>query len=331
MNEDEVILHIDENCRKLILNISELIYYQSKINHIERGQIELFEDETKWDGKEILKSIDELRQDINKTRNENSVKLFRELGIESYFYDLLILEHLSLFACLFKYCYIEEHNDRASVNFLSLLLLSLHKNMISMKMNLEMGFNQQANLIFRNYIELSELSLAFLIDDEIYSSYTEDEDNNSANLKKWLKIKPGKVHAIINTAFEKISDLKGYGEILHELRNNLYKKASDFTHGAAWTILSESMAYDGTNEESNFQITGSINNNIKNTFYEILIYSKLFLFSFIVLLVNNRKITFEKFGDDGKDHLFVKLITDELSKITIENYKKFKDENKTNL
>jgi len=331
MSEEEIISNIDEICRQLISRLSKLVYYQSKINHFEKGQIDFFDDESKWDGVEILKSIDELRQDITKTRKENTEKLFRELGIESYFYDLLILEHLSLFVCLFKYCYIEDHNDKAAVNFLSLLLLSLHKNMISMKMNLEMGFNQQANLIFRNYIELSELALAFLIDDEIYSSYTSDKDNHSAQLKKWLKTKPGKVHASINTEFEKISDLKGYGELLNELRNNLYKKASDFTHGAAWTILSESVDFDGTNEESCFQITGSINNNIKNTFYEILIYSKSFLFSFIVLLVRNRKITFEKFGDDGKDHLFVKLITDELSKMAVENYRKFKDENKTNL
>lgn len=331
MTEEEIISAIDENCQKLMSGLSKLVYYQSKINHIERGQIDLFDDETKWDGEEILKSIDELRQDVIKTKKQNSAELLKKMNIESYFYDLLILEHLSLFACLFKYCYVEEHNDRAAVNFLSLLLLSLHKNMISMKMNLEMGFNQQANLIFRNYIELSELSLAFLIDDEIYSSYTEDEDDSSTHLKKWLKTKPGKIHAIINTEFEKISDLKGYGEILHELRNNLYKKASDFTHGAAWTILSESMAFDGTNEESCFQITGSINNNIKNTFYEILIYSKSFLFSFIVLLVRNRKITFDKFGDYGKDHFFVKLITDELYKMTVDDYRKFKEENKTNL
>jgi hypothetical protein len=324
MTEEDIISDIDEDCRKLILNISKLVYYQSKINHLERGQIDLFADETKWDGEEILKSIDELRQDIIKTKKKNSAELFKKLNIESYFYDLLILEHLSLFACLFKYCYVEGHNDRAAVNFLSLLLLSLHKNMISMKINLEMGFNQQANLIFRNYIELSELALAFLIDDEIYSSYTEDKDNNSAQLKKWLKTKPGKIHAIINTEFEKMSDFKDYGEVLHELRNNLYKKGSDFTHGAAWTIFNESIAFDGINEESNFQIIGSINNNIKNTFYEILIYSKSFLFSFIVLLVRNRKITFEKFGDDGKDHLFVKLITDELYKMTVDDYRELK-------
>jgi hypothetical protein len=331
MTEEELILSINENCKKLISEISKLVYYQSKINHFERGQIDLFDDETKWDGEEILKSIDELRQDVIKTKKQNSAELFKKLNIESYFLDLLVLEHLSLFTCLFKYCYIEEHNDKAAVNFLSLLLLSLHKNMISMKMNLEMGFNQQANLIFRNYIELSELALAFLIDDEIYSSYTEDNDNNSAQLKKWLKTKPGKIHAIIDTEFEKISDLKGYGEVLNEIRNKLYKKASDFTHGAAWTIVSEAFAFDETNEESCFQITGSINNNIINTFYEILIYSKSFLFSFIILLVRNRKITFEKFGDYGKDHIFLKLITDELCKIAADNYRKFNDENKTNL
>lgn len=331
MTEEELISTIDENCRKLILNISKMVYFQSKLNHFEKGQIDLFDEETKWDGEEILKSIDELRQDITKTRKENSDKLFIELGIESYFYDLLILEHLSLFACLFEYCYVEELNDKAAVNFLSILLLSLHKDLISMKMNLEMGFNQQANLIFRNYIELSELALAFLIDDEVYSSYTEDEGNNSTNLKKWLKTKPKKIHSIINSEFEKISELKGYSELLNELRNSLYKKTSDFTHGAVWTVYSESMGFDGTNEELNFQITGSINNNVKNTFFEILIYSKSFLFSFIVLLVRNRKITFEKFGDDGKDHIFLKLITDELNKITIADYKKFKEDNKTNL
>lgn len=322
---------MDENCRKIISGLSKIVYYQSKLNHLKRGQIDLFCDETKWDGEELLKSIDELRQDVTDTKKENAAELFRSLGIESYFYDLLILEHLSLFACLFKYCYVEEHNDKAAVNFLSLLLLSLHKNMISMKINLEMGFNQQTNLIFRNYIELSELALAFLIDDKIYSSYTEDKDNNSAKLKKWLKTKPGKIHEIIITEFEKISDLKGYGEILHELRNNLYKKGSDFTHGAAWTILSESITFDEINEEPSFKITGLINNDIKNTFYEILIYSKSFLFSFIVLLVHNRKITFEKFRDDGIDHLFVKLITDELSKMAVNNYRKFREENKTNL
>jgi len=331
MNEEELISSIDKNCRKLISGLSKLVYYQSKINHFERGQIDLFDDETKWDGEEILKSIDELRQDVIKTKKENSAELFKKLNIESCFYDLLILEHMSLFACLFKYCYVEEHNDRAAVNFLSLLLLSLHKNMISMKMNLEMGFNQQTNLIFRNYIELSELALAFLIDDKIYSSYTNDNNTHSAQLKRWLKTKPSTVHSIIKKEFEGIPELGEFGEILNELRNGLYNKTSDFTHGAAWTILSESMAFDGTNEESCFQITGSINNNIKNTFYEILIYSKSFLFSFIILLVRNQKITFEKFGNDGKDHLFVKLITDELCKMAVEDYRKFKEENKINL
>ena len=331
MTEEEIISNIDETCRKLILGLSKQVYYQSKLSHVEKGQIDLFDDKTKWDGEEIVKSIVELRQVITKTREENTGKLFREFGIESYFYDLLILEHLSLFVCLFKYCYVEEHNDKAAVNFLSLLLLSLHKDMISMKMNLEMGFNQQANLIFRNYIELSELALALLIDDEVYSNYKEDENDNSTQLKKWLKTKPKKIHSIINAEFEKISELKEYGELLNELRNNLYKKTSDFTHGAAWTIFTESTGFDGTNGETNFQITGSININIKNTFYEILIYSKTFLFSFIMLLVRNRKITFEKFGDDGKDHIFLKLITDELCKMTVENYKKFKDENKPNI
>ena len=85
MTEEELISTIDENCRKLILNISKMVYFQSKLNHFEKGQIDLFDEETKWDGEEILKSIDELRQDITKTRKENSDKLFIELGIESYF------------------------------------------------------------------------------------------------------------------------------------------------------------------------------------------------------------------------------------------------------
>ncbi len=314
----KILLDIDKNYRKIIENTGEVVYLEARFQHPN-----IFKDYSLYNGKVILEEIDSLRKEninlFRKNKKEFETKLYEEL----YILDLQSFMFLQIILCFIEFAYKSDSKRYKALHIMYILISILYRDLISMRKCLEMGLNYQANLIFRNYIELSEIGLACMIDDNFVNEYTREVGSEKQEIIKRNKFRAINVHKFIIDEFKLIKELSSFIEVIDEIRNSLYKKTSQFTHGNPFRLINECFPIKLTQkeEEPTLDFTGNISDEIEKTIHEIILYTKCFIQSLFVFTVRNKKLPFKNFGKDGESLIYSNEITNRLISECFKNIK----------
>lgn len=329
-NSIDIISEIEKISREIIKNYAEIVNVKPQTNSYENGA--LFNDKTLYNGDQILANIDCLRNSLLNRQQQNIEKYDKIFKKDDLFFELIILEHQSLFITLierFNHTKTEfdginnETYTFKSVSFLCHLLNLIINNLITMQDIMKKGYNHQVNLIFRNYIELSEISIAILLNESFFNIYTSEPLSPAEINRKWKEVKPEKVHKLIGQEFQNSLDLKSpWEDYMDEIRNSLYSKTSGFVHGNSYRVLTESYSKEIDKDIYTLTSLGLISDNLRETFNEIVIYSKTYIKNVIIFLVKNHKLNFNRFEQDGRDHIFLTSVSDYMFEEFVHRIKK---------
>lgn len=313
---EAIILQMDVIARKMIKNYAKIVNIKPQANSFQNH--DLFSDDETFNGDKILEELDGLNELFTSINNRNHFEFARNFKSYELFFDLIIIEFQSLFTILFFHFNNDENKFEGfekesftfkSVRLLCYLLNTLINNSISMKILIKDGFNFQVNLIFRNSIEIMDVCFASITNEVFYENYVLQPDSEHDIKKKWINVRPSNIDKIIKDEFNKISELQEYWNILRETKESLYRKTSSFVHGNSVRIFQNTFS-EKINDDDNLTVNqfGLISKDLKESFFELIIYSKLFLDSIIILLVNNHKLAFNRFGEEGKYHIYLSCV-----------------------
>lgn len=268
----------------------------------------------------ILNELESAAKLQKKLDNNNIRKFNNSFYFEKKFFNLIILLHESLWLIFAKYFYnqevkieISEYDRNKMVTYL-FILSNLINNLLATLKLLERGLSQSSDILFRNYMELSEIGVAILNDNSYYETYKKECESEREEFSKWNKTRPSKTFKVVKNALYKI-EIDEFYKIFYEVRNTLYGFTSKTVHGNIEAIVKGALSFDDNSESVKLSIYGNINTNIKNNFTNYFIYSKTIIQAITVILVKDYKLHFDKFGEEGRYHVFLQSLTDKIFKI----------------
>ncbi len=294
---------------KLIKNLIQLTNTEFSVNGMEIQDVENL----------ILDELDYASKFQKKLDNSNIRKFNNDFYFEKKFFNLIILLHESLYLIFSKYFYLKEEKlkisdyDRNKMVTYLFILSNLINNLISTLRLLERGLSQNSDILFRNYMELSEIGIAILNDDEYYETYKKQCNSEKEQFSKWRKTKPSKTFSVVKNALSKI-EIDEFYDIFYDVRNQLYGHTSKTVHGNIDSILRGALAFGHETDSVKLSIYGNINSDIQNNFANYFIYSKTITQAISVILVKDYNLNFDKFGKAGKYHIFLQSLTDKIFK-----------------
>ena len=295
---------LNENIDNLLLLIIE-----KKVLELSQSNFEVKEENTKI----LDDSIDVLKHIFNK--EENIRKFNQNYYFEKRIFELLIFEHTNLFFLLSRSVWGDEieiglnEKDKIRFRHLTMLLNNQINNLKSILLQLENGLTQTSDIVFRNYMEISEKSLAILIDEDYFNLYKTETNNKQEEMKVWSKTKPSKTFHIVQKRLLKLDNIE-FHKAFFEIRKSLYERTSKAVHAEISSTTTESINFN-TSEYIKWSISGKTDERIREVLKEYLLYIKVISRSFLILLVADYKISMNKFGDDGIYHTLINQITEE--------------------
>jgi hypothetical protein len=308
---------IENLLRDMVTNYAEIVNLKPQYSSYENSDI--FEDKKLYNGKRILTNLKSIKVLLKKRKKENKEVFTSFLKKEELILDLILLEHQSLLLLLIeKFGPLQEDFEEIktdSYTFQSLALLSsilnlLSNNLIIIKESLAIGYNYQVNIIFRNYIELSEIGISVITNESIFNQYILEPKNKNEEKSKWNALKPSRIHDVVNKEYSKIKRLESWGNVLDEVRNNLYHKTSNFVHCDVSSIMNETYSKDLLKDSITLTSYGLISENLKVTLEEIIIYSKIVINDILIFMINTHKLGLNRFGQNGLDHGYLRAVNE---------------------
>jgi hypothetical protein len=293
----------------LISNLIKLTDYEFSINSLKIDQVE----------ENIQKNLAHSTKYKYDLDRKNIRKFNKDFYFEKKFIELLIHQHETLWVILVKAFHKEGYEldlnkfDISKMVIYSLLLSNIINNLSSSYRLIERGYSQNSDIIFRNYIELSEKSLAILNNDEYFKNFKKETNNKDEELKLWWKTKPSKTFKEVQNALEKLN-LPEFYEIFFEVREKIYNHTSKATHGDLKSILKGSLVSNNDVDSISLSLFGNVNQNLQDNLNNYLIYIKIMLQAHTVILVKDHNFHFDYFGEEGKYYVFVQELTDKLFK-----------------
>lgn len=266
----------------------------------------------------ILNELESAAKFQKKLDNSNIRKFNNSFHFEKKFFNLIILLHESLWLIFAKHFYhqevkveISEYDRNKMVTYL-FILSNLINNLLATLKLLERGLSQSSDILFRNYMELSEIGVAILNDNNYYETYKKECESEKEQFSKWNKTKPSKTFKVVKNALSKI-EIDEFYDIFYEVRSTLYGFTSKTVHGNIESIVKGALLFE--DESVKLSIYGNINSDLKNNFTNYFIYSKTMVQAITVILVKDYKLHFDKFGEEGRYHVFLQSLTDKIFKI----------------
>ncbi|MDT0644957.1 hypothetical protein RM553_19145, partial [Zunongwangia sp. F363] len=269
---------------------------------------------------ELKENLSESRKNRSNQSRKNSQLFNNNYHFEKEFFELLILQYESLWIILTRTIYLEEYDlkikglkKRKLVMFLFILNNQINNLNSVLKLS-KSGYFQNSDRIFRNFIELSEKSLAILFDDKYFSLFQEETSSKKEEFDKWHKQKPSKTFEIVKKALSTLENDEFYS-LFYEVRDKLYNKHSKVVHGDFESILRGSIYYDKNSELLRMYLYGNVDDNLKHNLNGYLIYLKIMIQAQTVILVKDFNLHFGQFREDGDYYIFLNSLTDKIFKV----------------
>jgi hypothetical protein len=308
---------IDDLLKEIVIKYGEIVNLKPQYSSYDNS--DLYHDKKLYNGEKILKNLKSIK-DVGNGREKQNYATFKSfLRREEMILDLIIFEHQSLFLLLVEkfspLCKDFEEIKTNSYTFQSLSLLScilnlLINNLNVIKAGLKLGYNYQVNIIFRNYIELSEIAISVITSESFYNQYTVEPQNENQAKNKWNALKPGKIHANVNKEYLKIERFESWGNVLDEVRSALYNKTSKYVHCDVSSIINETYSKKLNQNDMSVTCYGEIGENLRVTFEEVIIYSKIVINDILIFLINSHKLGLIRFGQYGLDHGYLRAVNE---------------------
>ena len=191
------------------------------------------------------------------------------------------------------------------MSYLTLMLTHLTNSLVSIRILVERGLDIQSKQIFRSYIEYSDISIAILGSTEFYNHYKQMGESEELDKKIWFKfIRPAALTKTLKNIYSNYADDKDIWDTVQNIRNPVYQRLSDYTHGHYMAVFTSSFT-----EGQGSTLLGRVNENIHNTMLNTIVYSYMFLKHSMVMIVQHQKIPFLQFGDEGLAYIkYYKLL-----------------------
>ena len=272
--------------------------------------------------KEDLKSS---RKNRSNGSRRNTQKFNGHYHFEKIFFELLILQHESLWIIFTRAFHLEEYEYKAKgrekmklVNFLYILTNQIN-NLNSILHLIKSGYSLNADRIFRNYIELSEKSLAILFDDNHFEDFQKDPSSRKEEMNKWHRQKPSKTFQLVKEFLSTLNNDDFY-DLFFKIREKLYHHKSRIVHSDFESVLKGSLGFDKNTGLLHLYLHGNIDSTISHNLNDYLVYIKIITQAQTIILVKDYKLHFEKFDQDGIYYVFLNALTDKLFRVYLKIY-----------
>lgn len=248
------------------------------------------------------------RLKISKTR-----KIKNKLKRELFFLDILANITHNLF-----FTFQESMNNDLEIiekNFgkgyrspdviLLFLFSNLYNSLNCIRDSVINGTDYQANVLARTYLEISDITTAFLGNEDFRKSYCKiyDDKNGKINEKFIRKLyenytKPSKIKEIIDNSLEQINFNKDFREIIKTKKKNYYyNHLSGYSHGEPLSILFDAFPFNEDINDWDYNPFGGYSILLERTILDLTFYATINLLYSIEFLEKIHSYTEKVSGD----------------------------------
>ncbi|MGK4566305.1 hypothetical protein [Flavobacterium sp. 3HN19-14] len=250
--------------------------------------------------------------------------LKRHLKFEKEYLEFLTFKNFEFVETLHRYF---DRSEKASMDYnkksysykalndfwkIYLVISNNFKSMADLHLN---GMDYQAKAVFRNTIELTELCICVLGDEEFYSFFKKQtgaiQPENEFQTIKFGTAK--KTTAKVIDSLKNIPSNNIPGDLWDHylnLRQNFYEESSRYAHSNFLNIFFSSYVKP---IESKFidkeillmNLGGYVNERTKQNINNIVIYDTISFIIILILMIENHKLPFSKFGENYKYSAFL--------------------------
>jgi hypothetical protein len=288
-----------------------------------KGYIELIRQNRAFRGDDF--SYEKFATDLNmgmkallKIHSENKIDTNRHLRDEMELFDLLLLEHLSLLFALSPFFVVKtrayKRLKRKSYSFEALrtftwLLNNSVNNLLSIRALLSMGMDLQARVLFRNYIESMDVSIAILLSEEFFKLYSTEPVDEAQAKARWNRVRTKNLLKVINTQLQTDQRLRELWEIGFKMREENYSTTSKGVHVEPIAIMYGAYPKTLSNNQFVQNVGGYITNATKSTVQNIYAYGG-FIINFLHPLIEERHNlgNLSKLSRNGKHYSFINQV-----------------------
>lgn len=235
-------------------------------------------------------------EEIKNIQLENEADFHTKLKSEAQLLDLLLVEHLALLSTLSPFFSLKTRSFKGLkakttefeiIRTFTWLLNNSINNLLSLRVLLSMGMDLQARVLFRNYIESMDVSVAILLSLDFYEKYRKECDNEKEAKIRWHGIKTSSLLKTIQRELDKDEKLNQLWQIGFEMRSDNYSRASKGVHVEPIAVIYNSYPSKLDTTEVVQNIGGVITNATKSTILSTYYYGG-FIINFLKELLQTR-------------------------------------------
>lgn len=144
-------------------------------------------------------------------------------------------------------------------------------------MLLSMGMDLQARVLFRNYIESMDVSIAILLSEEFFTLYKTEPTNEKEIKERWYKVRTSTLLKVIEKELKKDKSLKEFWEVGVKMRTDNYSTTSKGVHVEPVAVAYSSYPTKLNTNQVTQSVAGYITNATKTTILNIYCYGGFIL------------------------------------------------------
>lgn len=259
--------------------------------------------------KQYRESRSKLRYFLNSGKVFNTFFKKKSLALEAAYLTFICEKNMQLVLTLNQYFgkgkmskrhyRAGTYSHRALVDF-SHVFVVISNNYITMQRLIFSGMDFQANVIFRNTIELTELCFC-LLHKESFLKFVREEKNNSKNeiLYKTIKYK-----SIKKTSSDVIEYIKSrtnplppkFWDEYMKTREHYYEETSNHVHSNFITLMRAACVPMIDSDSMLMNVGGFVNKGTKALARQIAFYDALSYMILMILMIDQHNLYFKKFG-----------------------------------
>ena len=288
---------------------------------IEKVNLELGDLVKEKIGLDIIQLAKDYQSEIFRTKS-NLKKFNNEYHLEVMIVDNIILQFIWFFFFISKSS--DDDNIKNKVNLsdsqtivlrhFSMILLNQLKTLESIMILSESGFLTQTKILFRNFIESSEKSIAILVDEEYFNHYFQLPANNKIEADIWSKTNPKQTAKIVRDYLKNLENEEFY-QIFFDIRKSMYDEYSQSVHSKVGSNILDAFHFKDDGEVVLSLVDTEIK-DYKDFFKKLILYSNTVGQAMLVILVKEYKISLNNFDSDGE--FFLNLY--KINEISMKSY-----------
>lgn len=312
---------------KLLLNFFEFL-------NSSKFDIKFQQDEISFK-KSLVEELNGIKKFFKEQEGKSHELFNRHLVYYDWCLQYIIYLHVRLFLMLsekflsskksFKHIEYGTYSYQAFV-LLTPTLTNLTNSLLSVRLVLKNGFNNQANQLIRSYIEYADIGIAIMSNEEFFKNYRDMLDNpEKENDVWWNYLRQTSITKILKKSLITMYKDEEHWDTIFKVRNDIYKVSSDYIHGNLGANLfgAYSTPYE---DENGFSLGGNPSKEMEESFLNIIIYSIHFLQNIMSCFVYYHKLPFKNFEDDGEFFVRSFKYAESFQKIIIQMYTSDKEE-----